>query len=85
MTRADAFRIISDAVLTEPLCHGAAADPDFTTHLAVIVTALDALGLLTLATATSDSQERSSHEEIAATARIVSGNPLGWAATRTRD
>jgi len=48
MTRKEAFDIIGDAILNDPACINP-SDPDHTRQIAVIVTALDALGLLALA------------------------------------
>jgi hypothetical protein len=80
MTRAEAAQIISQAIVSNGSSY---VEKTLAQHIAA---ALDALGLLTYATdphlnphprATSITQERSSHEEIAAAARIVSGDPLG--------
>jgi hypothetical protein len=86
MTRNDAITCISIALHE----HAKPADPIEVAKAAVnIATALDALGLLNYAAppvATSNTQERSSPEEIDAAARIVSGNPLPdyWASRRSR-
>jgi hypothetical protein len=74
MTRDQAALIINNAL------------PDGAQYLAAhIAIALDALGLLALTT--DPAHEPNASEQIAAAARIVSGNPLpldAWAATRKR-
>jgi hypothetical protein len=94
MTRDQAVDIIANAILTTPAGLGEVDETAWR-----IATALDALGLLTLATGPAETDA----DRIAAAARIVSGNPLpnsivgpeaeaqqqqradhAWAQTRTR-